>query len=377
MTLGSDLDLDPETQQLLTRYGFDRATFERLRAEIVAAGGQPASNLIRGKIEPPAPGDLTELAAEGSPLHAELTALGEAAIARGEVGIVILAGGMATRWGGGVKAIVDALPGHSFLSLKLDDARNLGRRLGARIPASVVVSFSTHAAIDAAVAGSGTATVPVETVPQSISMRLSRDGSLFRGEDGKPSLYAPGHGDLPSALRGSGALARFRTAGGRVLLMSNVDNLAATLDPAVIGAHLAGKRAVTVEVVRAEPGDTGGAPARVDGAAQIVEGFRFPPGFPVAELPVFNTNTLVFDAEGLDRDFPFTWFSVVKKVDGREVLQFERLVGQITAFHPSTFLVVPRNPPIGRFQPAKDPRELEAGRPAIRAILTKRGVLPG
>jgi UTP--glucose-1-phosphate uridylyltransferase len=188
-------------------------------------------------------------------------------------------------------------------------------------------------------------------------------------------LYAPGHGDLPSALRNSGALSRFRAAGGRVLLMSNVDNLAATLDPAVIGAHLAGGRPVTCEVVRAEPGDTGGAPARLDGVAQIIEGFRFPPDFPAATLPVFNTNTFVLDAAALDRDFDFTWFCVTKKVGGREVLQFERLVGELTSFLPSTFLVVPRQPPIGRFQPAKDPAELERGRPAIRAILQKRGVI--
>jgi hypothetical protein len=52
-------------------------------------------------------------------------------------------------------------------------------------------------------------------------------------------------------------------------------------------------------------------------------------------------------------------------------------VGELTSFLPSTFLVVPRQPPAGRFQPAKDPQELERGRPAIRAILQKRGVIGG
>src|SRR6185437_6978046 len=96
------------------------------------------------------------------------------------------------------------------------------------------------------------------------------------------------------ALRGSGVLARFRAAGGRVLYMSNVDNVAATLDPAVIGAHLASGAAITAEVVRKEPGDRGGAPARVDGTPQIVEAFRFPKGFDQDRLALFNTNTFAF-----------------------------------------------------------------------------------
>jgi UTP--glucose-1-phosphate uridylyltransferase len=40
---------------------------------------------------------------------------------RGEVGAVILAGGMATRFGGVVKAAVEVLDGQSFLELKLKD----------------------------------------------------------------------------------------------------------------------------------------------------------------------------------------------------------------------------------------------------------------
>jgi len=36
---------------------------------------------------------------------------------------------------------------------------------------------------------------------------------------------------------------------------------------------------------------------------------------------------------------------------------------------------VPRDGNIGRFQPVKDPEELELRKPAIEAILTARGVL--
>ncbi len=54
-----------------------------------------------------------------------------------------------------------------------------------------------------------------------------------------------------------------------------------------------------------------------------------------------------------------------------KVIQFERLVGQLTAFLPSHFLIVPR----GRFLPVKDPEELEARRADIVALLRAYGIL--
>ncbi len=206
-------------------------------------------------------------------------------------------------------------------------------------------------------------------------MRLTPQGDLFCEADGSPSRYAPGHGDLTFALRESGVLARFREAGGKVLFMSNVDNLLATVDEAVIGAHLASGAEVTVECVDKEPGDKGGAPALVDGRLEIVESFRFPEGFDQDRIGVFNTNTLLFDAAAIDRDFDLSWFAVEKKVDGRAAIQFEHLVGQLTAFLPSHFLRVDRDGPDGRFAPVKDPDELDRRRPQIRAALEARGIL--
>jgi UTP--glucose-1-phosphate uridylyltransferase len=216
--------------------------------------------------------------------------------------------------------------------------------------------------------------MPVEVFPQLISLRLDEAGELFRGADGAPSPYAPGHGDLTFALRLHGVLERFRRGGGKLLYMSNVDNLAATLEPAVIGAHLEAGAAVTAEVVAKDPGDKGGAPARVDGVPQIVEDFRFPEGFDQDRIPVFNVNSFCLDAAAIDSDFSLSWFVVKKSVDGRPAIQFEHLVGELTAFLPSRFLHVERRGPDGRFQPVKDPDELQRRRPDIEAIMRARGV---
>jgi UTP--glucose-1-phosphate uridylyltransferase len=343
----------------LARFGFD----EQLLASFAERAAKHETTTLAGEIAPLEPHDTTTLPPPGTPEYDRFVKLGRQAIARREVGVVILAGGMATRFGGAVKAAVPVAGGKSFLAVKVADAR-----LAGPLPIFVMTSAATHDRICEQIKLEGL--IGVECFPQHASLRLTPAGELHKDGD-KLSPYATGHGDLTFALRASGVLARFRAANGKLLYMSNVDNVAATLDPAVIGAHLASKAAITAEVVRKEPGDRGGAPARVDGRAQIVEAFRFPKGFDQDRLGLFNTNSFVFDAEALDRDFELTFFRVEKAVDDAKVIQFERLVGELTAFLPSHFLVVPR----ARFLPVKDPAELEARMPDIEALLRARGIL--
>lgn len=369
-----DFTVDPTTSALLQRYGFDRELFESLRQRLVGGELGADANRIRGLVEPPRVGDLPRLPPVGSAERTRLAVLGTDAMRRGEVGCVVLAGGMATRFGGVVKAAVEALPGQSFLHLKVRGIRLAAEQAHARVPVFVMTSFATDAELTRLIVTEQSAVSPVATFAQLISLRLRPDGELFR-EGGVVSAYAPGHGDLTFSLRRSGVLARFLAQGGRLLYMSNVDNLAATLDPAVIGAHLVGQAAITAEVVSKAHGDAGGAPARVDGVLQIVESFRFPSDFSDASIPVFNVNSFVLDARAIDRDFPLSWFVVRKKVAGQDAIQFEHLVGELTAFLPSGCLHVERDGDDGRFQPVKDPQELDRRAPAIAVMLRARGVL--
>jgi UTP--glucose-1-phosphate uridylyltransferase len=234
-------------------------------------------------------------------------------------------------------------------------------------------SFATDEPTRALLAAMGA--LDVGTFSQSVSLRLAPTGDLFGRADGFASLYAPGHGDLVDALR-RGTLARLRADGVRALVMSNVDNLAASVDPGIVGFHLdQPENQMTVEVVRKDPGDKGGAPAWLDGRLEVIESFRFPAGFDQDSIPVFNTNTFVLDVASLDREFPLDYFAVQKTVDGRKAIQFERLAGQLSAFLRARTLEVARTGPEGRFLPAKDPEELAARRPQIEEVLTARGVL--
>jgi UTP--glucose-1-phosphate uridylyltransferase len=209
----------------------------------------------------------------------------------------------------------------------------------------------------------------VHSVCQSISMRLDPQGELFVDKAGEPSFYAPGHGDLLRALAHSEAFQTFVQNGGKYIAVSNVDNLAATLSPLVIGAHIRGQKPVTVEVAPRQAQDAGGAPVRRNGHLEVLEGFRYPKSFDMASLPVFNTNSFVFSHSAIRDDYPLTWFRADKKVDAAPVVQFERLVGEITSFCPSTYLMVPREGPECRFLPVKSPPDLPNILPWVRAHL--------
>jgi UTP--glucose-1-phosphate uridylyltransferase len=339
---------------VVERYHFDESLFERLRALVADGTLSEESNYVRGEIEPLPESELTQL----DRTH---EAAGRAAIDRDEVAAAVLNGGMATRFGGVVKGIVEAVEGRSFLEWKLLDAERAG------VPMVVMNSFATDEETREFV--SGLEVPPPLFFSQSVSLRLNRDGSLFADDDGNAVPYAPGHGDFVHSLRREGVLAELRARGVRFLLLSNVDNLAARVDPAVVGAHLAGGRPVTLEVTEKVPGDTGGAPALVDRRPMAVEGFRFPPDFDQSRIPIFATNCFVFDLDALDRNYDLTWLYVEKEVDGCPAIQLEQLVNDVTRFQATTFLQVPRSGPQGRFFPVKTPEDLEAAREPLRRLL--------
>jgi UTP--glucose-1-phosphate uridylyltransferase len=155
----------------------------------------------------------------------------------------------------------------------------------------------------------------------------------------------------------------------RIVTVSNVDNLGARVDPVVVGAHLLAGKQLTCEVARKE-GDMGGAPVRVDGKLQLVEGPRFPPDFDQDVTPVFNTNTALFDIDLLARDHDLTWLYVEKAVGDRAAVQLERLYHEVSAFVPATYLEVPRRGPRGRFSPIKTPADLERAQDDLRELIS-------
>ena len=356
-------------REMLEAYDFDATSFARLKAELIRGDFPPERNQVHEAVAPPEPTDLTPWPEANSPERARLVALGERAIAAGEVAVAILNGGMATRFGGVVKGVVPVDGDATFLALKLRHISQVGHK----IPVFLMNSFATDDATQVHLTAiHGSESPEVHIVHQTIAMRLTPHGDLFVDAAGAPSFYAPGHGDLLAALAHSSDFAAFAQQGGKYVAVSNVDNLAATVSPVVIGAHIDGGREVTVEVAPRDSHDLGGAPVRRNGKLEVLEGFRFPPNFPMQSLPVFNTNSFVFNQAAIRDDYPLTWFRADKKVGGAPVVQFERLVGEITSFASSLYLQVPRTGPEGRFLPVKAPADLPAILPWVREHLRGR-----
>jgi len=298
------------------------------------------------------------------------------ALRKGQLAVIVLAGGMATRMGGVVKALVPAIENMTFLDLRLAETAHFSALSGQTIPLWLMTSYATNHKLRTAL-GSHLNNHSVATFVQNVSIRLSTDGHVFFEDDGSPSLYAPGHGDLPEALRRSGLLQRFIDKGGKYVTIANIDNLGATIDPIVLGAHIDHASPVTVEVVDKVGTDKGGIPVRLNDRRMILEEFRLPLSFDPTTVRVFNTNTFVVSAQALNElQMDFTWVQVQKSVGNAKAVQFERLIGEITAELDTRFLHVPRDGVRARFLPVKDMQELESRRPEILAIAKSRGMLP-
>lgn len=307
--------------------------------------------------EPLREGDVEAWPEPGSGRQRALAARGEEALRRGEVASLVVAGGAGTRFGAAVKGLVPVLGVRTFLDLKLEDARRAGGAAGRPVPVAIMTSDATWAPISEAVDGQR----DVLVFRQRMLPRLTPALDPFRDDAGALSLAPAGHGDVFRALRDSGTGAELARRGVRVLLFSNVDNLAATLDPVVIGAHLALGRAMTVEVTsRRNPGgalDPGAAPVRSGGFVRLVE--QVDP----AAHPLISTNTISFDlARLLERELPLPWRVVRKEVDGRPVVQLEQVTGEVTGvvdaggapLLPSAYVEVPREDAgSSRFEPVK------------------------
>jgi len=362
---------DDETQAVLDAYGFDQVPFAALSRRLEERGFDPEDARLKGVVRLPDPGILDVYPEPGSAEHDRYAALGRRAIGDGEVGATVLNGGMATRFGGVVKGVVPACRGRSFLDLKISQIRIESR---GRAPILLMNSFSTARDTAAHLDALGLAGI-ARCFSQFVSVRLTPKGEIFIEGGGAPSLHAPGHGDFSYALARSGELDRFVAGGGRWLTLSNVDNLGAGLDPVIVGMHIARGNPMSVELVETYPGDVGGFPAVVGGRVAIVEAFRMPRSFDASAIPVFNTNTFVFDARLLAAHPELDWFAVRKQVDGRDAIQFERLVGQLSEHAEVTWLKVPREGRASRFLPIKVPADLATSAAQLESTLAAQGVL--
>ncbi|MBV9491189.1 MAG: UTP--glucose-1-phosphate uridylyltransferase, partial [Verrucomicrobia bacterium] len=189
----------------------------------------------------------------------------------------------------------------------------------------------------------------------------------------------PGHGDLYTALAGSGLLQRLRARGTLYLFVSNSDNLGASLDLRLLSYFAESGAPFLMEVTRRTPVDRKGghlAQRKSDGWLLLRESAQCAPADLEAFQDIdryryFNTNNLWIRLDVLERVLaagegilPLPLIRNEKTVDPRDkrtpkVYQLETAMGAaIECFEGAAAIEVPRS----RFAPVKTTSDLAAVR---------------
>ncbi len=176
--------------------------------------------------------------------------------------VIKLNGGLGTSMGlDQAKSLLEVRDGLSFLDIIARQVLWARKEYDVRLPLVFMDSFRTSEDTRSALAGYD---LPVDGLPLDF---LQNKEPKLRADDLTPVTWEqdpdlewcpPGHGDLYTALRGSGLLDRLIDAGFTQAFVSNSDNLGATPDPEV-AAWFAGSGApFAIEAVRRTPSDRKG-----------------------------------------------------------------------------------------------------------------------
>jgi UTP--glucose-1-phosphate uridylyltransferase len=428
-----------DLQRLLEENGFDRAQHERVRSDLQRGRIGLAQNRLPAAttVEDVRPDDVTDLRGSIDP---EWIRLGERALKAGEAAVVTLAAGAGSRWTQGAGVVKALHPfckfggrHRTFLEVHLAKSRRVGRQFGATVPHIVTTGYSTHEPIATQLGRHGRYGYPgplhlspgravgLRLIPMARDLRFAweemaqqrldeqaqkvRDslraallewarqageGADYTDNSPLQCLHPVGHWyEVPNLLRNGVLAAVLRERPGlRYLLVHNIDTLGASLDPGVLGRHIASNACLTYEVISRRIDDRGGGLARVDGRPRLVEGLAMPREEAEFDLSYYNTLTTWVDIDrllavfGLRRDeladetrvspavhrlaarLPtYVTLKDVKKRWGHgqedvfPVCQFEKLWGDMTALPEVAcgFVVVSR----ARGQQLKDPAQLD------------------
>jgi UTP--glucose-1-phosphate uridylyltransferase len=305
---------------------------------------------------------------------------GDLAGALEQFAVIKLNGGLATTMGlRSPKSLLEAREGRTFLDIIIGQTLALRRRFGVRLPLELMDSEATRDETLAALAKHpelATDGISPDFM-QSMIPKLDAESYAPVSWPDQPSLEwnPPGHGDIYGALRRSGMLATLLGQGFRYAMISNSDNLGATLDPRIAAFVVAEEIPFLMEVFEGTEADRKGghiARRRADGQLVLRE---------VAQTPdddqesfrdyrrwrYYNSNTLWVDLSVLDEmleqsggvlELPLIINR--KTVDPRDksspaVIQLESAMGAaIGSFPGARLLLVPRT----RFVPVKTTDDL-------------------
>jgi UTP--glucose-1-phosphate uridylyltransferase len=304
-------------------------------------------------------------------------------VARDAIGttvVVKLNGGLGTSMGmDRAKSLLEAHEGLSFLDIIARQVLALRKQYDTRLPLILMNSFRTSAETMAALAPYDDLALdglPLEFL-QNKEPKLRPDDLTPVTWEADPELEwcPPGHGDIYTALRGTGLLQRLIDAGYKQVFVSNSDNLGAVPDARVAGWFAQSGAPFAIEAVRRTPSDRKGghfAVRRSDGRVVLRETAQTldEDKEALADLSrhrFMSTNNLWFDLEAMrdelerrDGILGLAMIKNTKTVDpadssSPEVIQIETAMGAaIEVFEGARTIEVGRD----RFVPVKTTNDL-------------------
>ncbi len=294
--------------------------------------------------------------------------------------VIKLNGGLGTSMGmARAKSLLCVRRGLSFLDVIARQVLHLRREYGATLPVLFMNSFRTSSDTRAALARYADLAVgglPLEFL-QNKEPKLRVDDLTPVGWPRDPSMEwcPPGHGDIYTAMQGTGLFDKLIEAGYRYAFVSNSDNLGAVPDARVAGWFAQTGAPFAIEAVRRTPSDRKGghfARRKADGRIVLRETAQTADADKQALADLdrhkySSTNNLWFDLERmrteLDRRDGILGLPMIRNVkhvdpadtSSPEAIQIETAMGSaIEVFDDARTIEVGRD----RFVPVKTTNDL-------------------
>lgn len=224
--------------------------------------------------------------------------------------VLKLNGGLGTSMGlDAPKSLLQVKEGLTFLDVIVRQVLSLRKHFDARLPLVLMNSFATRkATLDALEAHPDIAAdVPIDFVQNKVPKLRADDLEPVSWPDNPELEWAPpGHGDLYTALVGSGMLQTLLDAGYRYAFVSNSDNLGAVLEPRILAWFAREEIPFLMEAAdRTEADRKGGHIARGPGGGLVLRESAQVPDEDMDSFQdvrrhrFFNTNTLWVDLQAL------------------------------------------------------------------------------
>ncbi len=205
---------------------------------------------------------------------------GRAAIAAGQVAMILVAGGQGTRLGFDLpKGMfrIGPVSNRTLFEMHVDALRGAMRRYQASIPLLIMTGPSTDQPTREYFAENrnlGLADDQLILFQQGTMPAIdAKTGKVLLESKDQIALSPDGHGGIVEALRKHGCIKMARKRGIRYFFYAQVDNpLVTACDPLLVGYHVLSRSQMTTQVVQKRfPKEKVGNVVSVDGRTQIIE----------------------------------------------------------------------------------------------------------